>query len=103
MNETLFLIGGESVPAADARFFERINPVSGQPVTRAASAGLRDVDAAVRAAASAAPAWAATGPGRRRELLLRAADVLLAHQREFVASMIAETGATEGWAGFNVA
>jgi acyl-CoA reductase-like NAD-dependent aldehyde dehydrogenase len=55
------------------------------------------------AAAEALPAWSATGPGKRRELLLRASDVLLAHQREFVEYMIAEIGATEGWAGFNVA
>ena len=102
MNETLLLIGGESLPAADDRFFHRVNPVSGQPVTKAAASSLRDVEAAVKAAADAFPAWAATGPGRRRELLLRAADVLMAHQPEFMESMIAETGATEGWATFNV-
>jgi acyl-CoA reductase-like NAD-dependent aldehyde dehydrogenase len=103
MNETLLLIGGESVPAADNRFFHRVNPVSGKAVTKSAASGLHDVVAAVKAAANAFPVWAATGPGKRRELLLRAADVLVAHQREFVDSMIAETGATEGWAGFNVA
>jgi vanillin dehydrogenase len=103
MNETLLLIGGESVPAADGRFFHRVNPVSGKPATRAAASGPRDVDAAVTAAADALAAWAATGPGKRRELLLQAADVLMTHQREFIECMIAETGATEGWGGFNVA
>ena len=68
----------------------------------AAAADALMLNAAVRSAAAAYPAWAATGPGRRRELLLRAADALLAHQAEFVECMIAETGATEGWAGFNV-
>jgi acyl-CoA reductase-like NAD-dependent aldehyde dehydrogenase len=103
MNETLLLIGGESVPAADGRFFHRVNPVSGNAVTKSSASGLNDVEAAVKAAVDAFPAWAATGPGKRRELLLRAADVLVAHQREFIDSMIAETGSTEGWAGFNVA
>ena len=103
MNETLLLIGGEPVPAADNRLFDRTNPVSGKPATRAAACGLRDVEAAVKAASDAFPAWAATGPGKRRELLLRAADFLVAHQRGFIECMIAETGATEGWAGFNVA
>src|SRR5580658_2212956 len=103
MNETLLLIGGEWVPAADGRWFHRVNGVSGKPVTKAAASGPRDVEAAVKAAAGALPAWSATGPGKRRELLLRAADVLLSHQRGFIESMIAETGATEGWAGFNAA
>jgi len=104
MNETLLLIGGEWVPASkNDRFFHRLNPVSGKPFTRAAAASVPDVEAAVRAAAEAFSAWAATGPGKRRDLLLRAAEVLVAHQSAFVASMIAETGATEGWAGFNVA
>lgn len=103
MNETLLLIGGESLPAADGRFFHRMNPVSGKPATKAAASSLREVDAAVKAAAMAFPAWAATGPGQRRELLLRAADILMAHQGEFILSMISETGSSEGWAGFNVA
>jgi acyl-CoA reductase-like NAD-dependent aldehyde dehydrogenase len=105
MNETRLLIGGEWLPAAPGSkgFFQRMNPVTGKPVTRAAAAGVSDVEAAVKAAAEALPAWAVTGPGKRRELLLRAADLLVAHQREFVDLMIAETGATEGWAGFNVA
>lgn len=103
MNETLLLIGGESLAAAGGRSFNRVNPVSGKTATKAASSSLRDVEAAVKAAADAFPAWAVTGPGRRRELLLRAADVLITHQREFAENMIAETGSTEGWAGFNVA
>ena len=103
MNETLLLIGGQSVPASDLRSVLRMNPVSGKPVTKAAAASQQDADAAVKAAAKALPAWAATGPGSRRQLLSRAADVLMARQSDFIASMVDETGATEGWAGFNVA
>jgi benzaldehyde dehydrogenase (NAD) len=103
MNETLLLIGGKSVPAADNRLYHRLNPVTGQPATRAAASSVSDAGAAAKAAADAFLAWAATGPGKRRELLLRAADILLAHERHFIAGMIAETGATEGWAAFNVA
>src|SRR5450631_3111861 len=103
MNEALLLIAGKSIPAASNRSFQRLNPVSGKFVTNAAAGGLRDVESAVKAAADAFPAWAASGPGKRRELLLRAADIMLAHRSDFIASMIAETGATEAWAGFNVA
>jgi benzaldehyde dehydrogenase (NAD) len=102
MNEVALLIDGESRPAQDGRSFQRIDPVKHSPATQAAAAAGADVSAAVRSAGAAFPAWAATGPARRRELLLRAADALLAHQAEFVKCMIEKTGATEGWAAFNV-
>ncbi len=102
MNEVALLIDGQALPAQNGRSFQRIDPVKRSPATRAAAADGADVAAAVHFAAAAFPAWAATGPGRRRELLLRAADALLAHQAEFVKCMIEETGATEGWAAFNV-
>jgi acyl-CoA reductase-like NAD-dependent aldehyde dehydrogenase len=91
------------VAAQSGKTFLRIDPVKGAAATRAAAAGVADVDLAVRSAAAAFEAWAGTGPGQRRELLLRAADVLLSHQAEFIRYTVAETGATEGWAGFNVA
>jgi len=103
MNNVSLLINGKSVSAVDGRCFERVNPVKGLPASKAPAAKSADVDLAVAAAASAFPAWSATGPGRRRELLLRSADKLLAHQSDFIDCMIAETGATEPWAGFNVA
>jgi acyl-CoA reductase-like NAD-dependent aldehyde dehydrogenase len=103
MHEVTLLIGENSVAAKDGRFFERIDPITGRTSTRAAAADVSDVDAAVNAAAEAFPNWAATGPGRRRELLWRAADALLGHERDFIQSMIEETGATEAWAAFNVA
>jgi benzaldehyde dehydrogenase (NAD) len=102
MNHVELLIGGQSSPAQSGRTFDRIDPVAGTVATRAAAAGVADVDRAVQAAAEAFPAWAATGPGRRRELLQRGEAALLAHQSGFVAAAIAETGATEGWAAFNV-
>ena len=103
MNEVALLIDGQPTTAEGGKLFERTNPVNGLAVTSAAAAGVGDVNRAVEAAAVAFPSWAATGPGRRRELLLKSADALLARQPEFISAMIAETGATEGWAAFNVA
>lgn len=48
------------------------------------------VDAAVDAAASAQPEWAATPPNERRELLWRAADELSRRRGELVTAMIRE-------------
>ena len=103
MNEVALLIAGKSTPAEQGRSFNRLDPVRRTPATSAAAAGIADVNAAVQAAEDALPSWAATGPGKRRELLLKCADALVAHQADFVPAMIAETGSTEPWAGFNVA
>lgn len=103
MNDVALLIDGKSAAAQKGGYFDRIDPVKGSTATKAAAAKSADVNAAVEAAARAFPGWSATGPGRRRELLLKSAEMLMAHQREFVDCMVAETGATEPWAGFNVA
>lgn len=103
MNDVALLIDGKSTAAQEGGSFERIDPVKGSAASRAAAAKSGDALAAVKAAAKAFPEWAATGPGRRRELLLKAADVLMTYQKDFIKLMIAETGATEPWAGFNVA
>jgi acyl-CoA reductase-like NAD-dependent aldehyde dehydrogenase len=96
------LINGQAVPASGQRRFERRNPITGDVATVAAAAQVEDAHAAVEAAAAAFPEWSETGPNTRRALLLKAADALAGRANDFVASMAAETGATEGWARFNV-
>ena len=80
----------------------RKNPVTKADATIYAAAGLDDAQAAASAAAKAFPAWSKTGPGARRAILNNAADALEARQSEIIDAMVAETGATKGWAGFNV-
>lgn len=96
-------IGEADVDARDGGTFERRNPVSGDVATRAAAATTDDAIAAVEAAAAAFPAWAATGPGQRRDLLLAAASTLEGKADEFVTAALAEAGATAPWAQFNLA
>ncbi len=88
--------------ASDGRTFTRINPISGEVASEVAAASLEDARQAVNAAAKAFPAWAATGPGLRRKILLAAADKLQARVDDIIKAMAEETGATAGWAGFNV-
>lgn len=102
MNDIQLLINGKSIAAAEGRIFQRIDPIKNCPTTRAAAAGISDVKAAVSAAAHAFPGWASVRPGERRDLLLRAAEKLIAHKGKFIECMISETGATEAWAAFNV-
>ncbi len=103
MNDVALLIDGKATAAQANGSFNRIDPVKGSAASKAAAAKIADVNLAVEAAARAFPEWAATGPGRRRELLLKSAEMLIAHQKDFTEYMIAETGATGPWAGFNVA
>jgi benzaldehyde dehydrogenase (NAD) len=102
MKQTLLFVGGNHVPAAKEATFDRRNPLDGEVATRASAATLADAQAAVRSAADAFPAWSTTGPGERRTLLERAAQRLAAKSDELVAAMMAETGASAVWAGFNV-
>jgi acyl-CoA reductase-like NAD-dependent aldehyde dehydrogenase len=90
------------VAASDGRTFERLNPLTGSVATRAAAASVDDATRAADAAASAFPAWADMGPTARRALLLKAADLIDQRAGEFTRVMVAETGATGPWAGFNV-
>jgi acyl-CoA reductase-like NAD-dependent aldehyde dehydrogenase len=95
-------INNVEVEAADCRRFERLNPISGEVASTVAAASVEDARQAANAAARAFPAWAAMGPGQRRKILNAAADKLQERTKDFVAAMAAETGATAGWAMFNV-
>ncbi|UZK65196.1 aldehyde dehydrogenase [Sphingomonas sp. M1-B02] len=86
----------------EGRMFERLNPVTGEIATSAPAASVVDADAACDAAAAAFPIWSAMGPNARRALLMKAATALEARASEFVAAMMGEIGATEGWARFNL-
>lgn len=102
MKELALLIGGQPRAAANGATFERCNPAGGDAVTRAAAAGVADAEAAAEAASRAFASWSTIGPGERRAKLLAAADAFDARAGDFAHAMVEETGATRGWAGFNV-
>jgi acyl-CoA reductase-like NAD-dependent aldehyde dehydrogenase len=97
-----FIIDGAAAKAENGATFERKDPMTGKIATRAAAATLADVDKIVAAAAKAFETWSQTGPGLRRALLLKAADLMESRSDDFVKLMLEETGATAPWAGFNV-
>ena len=96
------LIAGRDVPASGSATFNRLNPISGEVVTRAAAASVADARAAADAAAAAFPKWSAIGPGERRAKLNKAADLLESRAAQFASILTTETGATGGWGHFNV-
>ena len=102
MNQINLLLENQDVQAVDGVTFDRLDPITGEVATRASAAQIADAKRAADAAAAAFPGWAATGPSLRRKILLKAADELGAQAAQFVELMATETGATAGWAGFNV-
>jgi 1-pyrroline dehydrogenase len=69
-------IGGQWKQAADGAVDVIVNPATGKAIGEVPSSGAADVDAAVQAAKAAFPAWAATTPRQRSEILGRVADVI---------------------------
>src|SRR4051794_49182 len=95
------LIGGEWKDAAGGGSFERADPFTGDSAGSAAAAQREDARAAADAAAAAFPEWAASPPAQRRELLQKAAGVLMERAQDIAAIVTAETGGTFGWGMFN--
>jgi 5-carboxymethyl-2-hydroxymuconic-semialdehyde dehydrogenase len=72
--DTRHWIGGRRVDSADAATFEDHSPIDGRLLARIARGGRSEAHAAVAAAKTAFPAWAATPPAERARLLHAIAD-----------------------------
>ncbi|KAJ7153006.1 Aldehyde/histidinol dehydrogenase [Mycena filopes] len=94
------LINGEE--RVSATTFPLTSPVSHKPIWSYSSADTADADAAVAAASAAFPAWAKTKPTARRNILLKAADLLQERGEELKAHMLEETGSPHAFGAFNV-
>jgi acyl-CoA reductase-like NAD-dependent aldehyde dehydrogenase len=92
VTENTHLIGGEWVAAVSGETIPVINPATGETIMNAPRGASADVDAAVRAAAEAFPAWRDTSPTRRAELLVRWAQLIDEHAEEIDQLEIAEVG-----------
>ncbi|MGW3119814.1 aldehyde dehydrogenase family protein [Streptomyces sp. NPDC001107] len=85
-------IDGAWRPAAGQDVIDVVNPVDEQAIGRVAAGTAEDVDAAVRAARAAFPAWAATPPAERGARLAALRDVLVARKDEIAETVTAELG-----------
>jgi acyl-CoA reductase-like NAD-dependent aldehyde dehydrogenase len=82
--------------------FERINPITNETASRAPAMTAAVASAVADRAAEGFAQWSVTGPSARRALLMSAAAALEARKQDFVDAMVAEVGATAGWAMFNL-
>lgn len=83
---------GRSTPATGDRTFPVTDPATGTAFAHVADAQAPDAIAAVDAAHRAAPAWAATAPRHRAEILRRAYDLTIERSGELAALMARENG-----------
>lgn len=100
MTETVPLVinGKEEVPSAT---FDVISPYTNSPCWTAAAATKEDAVRAVESADAAFPAWSQTKPTARRDILLKAAEILeerLETNAEYMRTeMGADVGASQGF------
>ena len=85
-------IGGEAVPAVDGATFETISPVDLKPIARVAHGKAADIDRAAKAAKAAFPAWAAMPGEKRKALLHKVADAIVARADEIAFVECMDTG-----------
>ena len=89
---TGLLINGEWTSSADGQTVAVIDPATGEELTSIADAAPADAKAALDAASAAGPAWAATAPRQRAEILRKAFDEVTRRKDEFARLMTLEMG-----------
>ena len=89
---SLMLIGGKGVESADGRYIDIENPATRSVIAQVPRGGEADIDAAVRAAASAFDAWKRVTPKDRGRMLLRIADLVEAETEPLARTVALETG-----------
>ncbi|GAA5167388.1 aldehyde dehydrogenase family protein [Amycolatopsis dongchuanensis] len=76
------LIGADWVPAHSGETIDVLDPATREVLARVPRGGAEDVDAAVRAAAAAFPAWRDTNPSARAALIMRWVQKIGEHETE---------------------
>ncbi|KAF5705789.1 aldehyde dehydrogenase [Fusarium globosum] len=95
-----FLINGSD--RTSERAVDVVSPASGEVVHRYHSADVKDANAAVEAAAEAFKSWRKTRPSERRDLFLKAAEIMERRRDELRKYSMSETGSDATWADFDI-
>ncbi|KAL6919512.1 hypothetical protein ACHAPO_003940 [Fusarium lateritium] len=95
-----FLINGSNHISENTA--DVVSPSSGEVTHRYSSADVKDANAAVDAAAEAFKSWRKTRPSERRDLLLKAAEIMEKRQDELREYAMTECGSDAAWASFDI-
>jgi malonate-semialdehyde dehydrogenase (acetylating)/methylmalonate-semialdehyde dehydrogenase len=94
MRQVGHFIGGKQVEGASGRTADIYQPMDGSVIGKVALATAAELDAAVRDAARAQPAWAAVNPQRRARVLMRFLDLIAKNNDELAELLAREHGKT---------
>lgn len=96
MTETIerneIYIGGKWISPAGGESISVVNPATEEPVANVRSAGIDDVDRAVRTAADAFSSWALTSVSDRVLMLERLAEIMRRRAEEITRTIVTEVG-----------
>jgi acyl-CoA reductase-like NAD-dependent aldehyde dehydrogenase len=95
-------IDGKWVDSSSGKTFEDHNPFTGDVYANVPAGNAEDARSAIDAAKAAFPEWSATPPGAKRQIFLKAADVMESRQDELVQAMMEEVGGTIGISMFQM-
>jgi len=87
-------ISGANVAGTSGRFGDIYNPAIGEVIKRVPLASVDEVNAAVASAKAALPAWSATPPAKRAQVMFNYRALLKEHMNEIAELVSAEHGKT---------
>ncbi|MEV2240064.1 gamma-aminobutyraldehyde dehydrogenase [Micromonospora sp. NPDC049891] len=85
-------VNGEYVEPVDGGYADLIDPCTGEVFAQTPVSGTADVDAAMRAAATAFDGWRDSTPAERQKALLKLADAVEARAADLVDAEVRNTG-----------
>ncbi|TWG64758.1 5-carboxymethyl-2-hydroxymuconate semialdehyde dehydrogenase [Aminobacter sp. J44] len=85
-------IAGEAVDAADGATFDTISPIDLKPLAKVARGKAEDIDRAAKAAKAAFPEWSRMDGDKRKKLLHKVADAIVARAEEIAFVECMDTG-----------
>jgi acyl-CoA reductase-like NAD-dependent aldehyde dehydrogenase len=89
-------------PHTTTHSFPVYSPATGKLVHHFSSASIADADAALSSAQAAQPKWKTLPPAKKRDIFLKAAEIIESRREELSTYMVDETGAAAPWAAFNL-
>lgn len=93
-------INGEEVKTSTT--YKVVNPITNEVAWGSCSASKTDAIKAADAAQAAFPAWSKTKSSKKREIFLKAADIMVRRADELLSYIKAETGGDDDFIAFNV-
>lgn len=100
MKKYKLYINGQWVESSSGKYYDDMNPYTGEVYAKVADATEEDVKKAIDAAAAAFPIWREVSPSQKRQMLIKAAEILERRIDEIAKILAEETGAAGPFAKF---